>query len=223
MVVKAADTAESAQAGMKVGAFLVGPTNKWMARAPKGMPATGLLTLTNVSAQPTRVTGIETNGRIVSAQLNTLEEGKRYSINFASSAELPIGIHKDILKVRTDSKETPEMAILLEVTVYPAVLASPNKLEFDLTSVGDVDEELSGISKFLWLRLGRGMGLDVTSITSDLPFIQGKINSKDGQTIVVRVGFSKKPPAGQHSGILTVVTNVDAAKTIEIPISINVK
>ncbi len=203
---------------MRKGAFLIGPSDRWVARAPKGMAATGVLTLTNVSGQPARVTGIETGGKVVSATLTTLEEGKRYSINLASSAELPTGAHKDILKVKTDSKEAPELTIPVEVMVYPAVMTSPTRLDFDLSSAGEAD--LQGMSKLLWLRLGRGTGLEIPSITSDLPFIQGKINSKDGQTIVLRVGFSKMPPAGQHTGTLTIVTNVETARTIEIPISV---
>lgn len=220
MVVKAPDAAVT---GTKAGSFIIGPTTSWSARAPKGTPATGVLTLTNISGKPVKITGLSTAGRAVSSSFNMLEEGKRYAVNLASSSELTVGTHRDTLIIRTDDKETPELKVPIEITVIPAVMTSPSNLEFDLTSLKGEEGELKGINKFLWLRLARGNGIEVTSIKCDLPFIQAKINSKDGHSIVLRVGFSARPPAGNYFGTLQVVTNIDSAGTIEVPIKVIAK
>jgi hypothetical protein len=85
--------------------------------------------------------------------------------------------------------------------------------------------EISLVSKFLWVKLGRGAGLEIKNISSDLPFVRAKIETGDvdGQSIVLRVGFNAKPPAGAHKGVIKIETNHPTAKAIEVPIIVTAK
>ncbi|HMY71793.1 MAG TPA: hypothetical protein PLQ88_08150, partial [Blastocatellia bacterium] len=87
------------------------------------------------------------------------------------------------------------------------------------------EADVTYMSKFVWLRLGRGNGLDVTSMTSDLPFIAIKVESNDpsGQSVILRVGFKSKPAVGTHSGKLKIETNNTDVKFIELPITVTAK
>ncbi|MFN0088331.1 MAG: hypothetical protein ACKVX9_23270 [Blastocatellia bacterium] len=213
---------EEAPKGRQVGPFFVGPTDQWLGRSPLGMSSTGLISVTSAGAEPIRITNLDAGGRAFSVALQTLEEGRRYGVSFISSAELPLGAHRQTVKLTTDSKQHPVLELLLEVTVQPSVTFSPASIVFESVPVSDPELEISLVSKFLWVRLGRGMGLEITSVTSDLPFVKVKQESNDGsgQQIVMRVGFSEKPPKGTHSGILKIQTNNPMMKAFEIPITV---
>ncbi|MEK7834323.1 MAG: hypothetical protein AAB401_24765, partial [Acidobacteriota bacterium] len=153
------------------------------------------------------------------------EEGKRYSLEVFSSAKLPVGNHTQTVKLTTDSKEMPELTVDLQVVVFPAVTVNPVNLVFENVSVTDPEADVTYLSKFVWLKLGRGDGLEIKSMTSDLPFIKAKVESSNGngQAVVLRVGFSEKPPVGTHKGKLKIVTNNQYVKEIEVTITITAK
>jgi len=117
----------------------------------------------------------------------------------------------------------PELELRLEVVVTPAVTINPASLTFDNVPVSTTESEISLVSKFLWVRAGRGAGLEIQSVTSDLPFIKVKTETKDGGAIILRVGFSEKPPLGTHTGKVKIETNNPDAKTIEVPITVHAK
>ena len=216
-------TGEEAPRGVKVGNFFIGPSNEWSGRAPQGSSANGLITITNTGQEPINISKIDPNGTNFDVSLQTLEEGKRYSASFISSATLPPGIHKQTLKLITDSKETPELELRVEVVIAPAVTVSPASLTFNNLPVSSVESESQLVSKFLWVRSGRGGGLEIKSITSDLPFIKVKIESAEGGSITLRVGFSEKPPVGTHTGKIVIETNNPDVKTLEAPVTIHAK
>jgi hypothetical protein len=209
--------------GSRIGPFHVSPTNEWRGQAPQGTSVNGLITITNASQRLIRITKLEPNGTAFTANLQTLEDGKRYSVGFISSPTLPVGSHTQTLKLKTDSQETPELELHLQVTVSPAVTLNPASLTFENVPVSDPQIDISLISKFMWVRAGRGAGLEIKSITSDLPFVKAKIESVDGSSITLRVGFSEIPPKGPHTGKIKIETNNPNVKTLEAPITINAK
>jgi len=209
--------------GRQVGPFIVGPTNQWSGRTPHGSSVNGLITVTNTTQQPVRITRLDPNGAAFSVTLQTLEEGKRYSVSFVSSTTLPIGIHQQTVKLTTDSKETPGLELQLEAVVVSPVTVNPTSLVFENVPVSNPEMEISLVSKFLWVRMGRGAGLEIKSVTSDLPFIKVKTEMGDpnGSSITLRVGFSEKPPKGTHTGKIKIETNNADVKVLEVPITVN--
>ncbi len=211
--------------GTRVGPFLVGPTNQWSGRAPRGLSVNGLITVTNTTQKPIKITKLDPNGAAFDAQLQTLEEGKRYSVSFTSSMALSLGSHTQTVKLTTDSQETPALELRLEVVVVSPITVSPASLVFENVPVSNPEMEISLVSKFLWVRLARGAGLEIKSVTSDLPFIKVKTEMGDpnGGSIALRVGFSEKPPPGTHTGKLKIETNNADMKTLEVPITVNAR
>ncbi|MEP7342271.1 MAG: hypothetical protein ABI977_31370 [Acidobacteriota bacterium] len=211
--------------GKIVGPFIVGPSNQWSARVPHGMSLNGLIAVTNTTEQPIKVTKMIPGGEAFKVEMQTLEEGKRYSLNFISMANLPLGSNKQSVKLLTESKEMPELTIQLEAIVFPAVSVSPNNLVFENVLVSDPESDLTYLSKFLWVTLGRGEGLQVTSMTSDLPFLKIKVESNEpsGRSVILRVGFKEKPAVGTHTGKIRVETNNSDVKFVELPITVTAK
>ncbi|MEO6726730.1 MAG: hypothetical protein ABIU20_11460 [Blastocatellia bacterium] len=211
--------------GKIVGPFIVGPSNQWSARVPRGMSLNGLVAVTNNTEQSIKVTKMIPGGEAFKIEMQTLEEGKRYSLNFVSRPDLPLGSNKQFVKLLTDSKEMPELTVELEAIVYPAVSVTPTHMVFENVSVSDPDSDVTFLSKFLWVSLGRGDGLQVTSMTSDLPFVKIKVESNEpsGRSVILRVGFNAKPPVGTHTGKIKIETNNSDVKFFEIPITVTAK
>jgi hypothetical protein len=208
--------------GSRIGAFIVGPSNRSTLRVARGASANGSITIYG-SSQPVRILNLSPNGEAFSVNLNTLAEGKRYSLSFVSSPKLPVGNHKQTVKLTTDSKETPELEIFLEVVVIDPVSVHPSPLTFENVPVSDPEAVISAVTKLLRVRLERGVGMEITSIDSDLPFLKVKKESVygNGQMILLRVGFNEKPPKGTHQGVIRIETNIPNAKVIEVPVTVN--
>lgn len=215
-------TTDETPQGKIVGPFVVGPTDQWSARVPRGMSANGLIIISNKSGQPVRIAKVTPGGEAFTVALQTLQEGARYTVNFTSAPGLPLGNHRQLVKLTTDSAEQPELTLTLEVNVFPALTFSPASLTFERVPVSDPESDITFLSKFVWLRLGRGAGLEVKAMTSDLPFIKAQVESTgaDGQSIVVRVGFNAKPAKGTHTGKLKIETNNTDVKVLEVPITV---
>ncbi|MDX2043570.1 MAG: hypothetical protein SF097_20300 [Acidobacteriota bacterium] len=214
--------------GKIVGPFVVGPNNQWSARSPRGMSTNGLISISNNTAEAIKITQMNPGGEAFNVKLQTLEEGKRYALEFLSSPTLPAGSHVQTVKLATDSKQMPELTVDLQIVVVPAVSVNPANLVFENVPVSDPEGDVTYLSKFVWVKLARGNGLEVKSITSDLPFLKIKNESSNDsnpttQTIVLRVGFNEKPPVGTHSGKIKIETNNADVKVIEVPIKIVAK
>ena len=209
--------------GKIVGPFIVGPTNQWSGRVPHGMSANGLMAITNNTQQPIKITRVIPGVEAFNVKLQTLEEGKRYSLEFISLTSLPVGNHAQTVKLATDSKEMPELTLELQAIVFPAVQVNPADLVFENVPVSEPESDVTFLSKFVWVRLGRGNGLEIKSMTSDLPFIKAKVESNSGQSVVLRIGFGAKPPVGTHKGKVRIETNNSDVNVIEVPITIVAK
>jgi hypothetical protein len=222
MVSGVVTTDEAPPKGQHVGPFVIGPAPRWSARVPHGLNTNGVIAITNMTAQPIKIANVESGGQVFTYSFHALEDGKRYSLNFTSVNGLSTGSHKQLVKLETDSKEMPVIELELEAVVVPAVTVSPNTLSFENVPISDPEVEVPLISKFLWVRLGRGAGLEVTSATSDLPFVKVKVESTDnnGQSVLLRVGFNAKPPKGTHTGVVRIQTNNSELKETEIPITL---
>ena len=215
-------TTEEVPQGTRVGPFIVGPTNHWSAHVPHGLQVNGVLTLFNTGEQPVLITNIAPGGEAFNVTLQPLEQGKRYAVNIISSNQLPNGNHRQTVKLTTDSKETPEIALELEANVVPPVRANPARILFEDLPVSRPDYDITTLSKFLWVSVVRSAGLELRVISCTLPFIKVKIEAADSD-YTLRIGFTEKPQPGTHTGLIKIETNNKDVPVVEVPITVIAK
>jgi hypothetical protein len=208
--------------GKRLGSLIISPVDRWSTQVPKGFPVSGLFSIYHDSPQPLTITKVEPGGETFAVTMQTLEAGKRYSVNFAAKAGLPIGVYHQTVKLMTDSKETPELSLDLDMRVVAPVSANPAKLSFENLPVSAPDYDISTLSKFTWVTVTRSGGLELKNISSDLPFLKIKVESveENKQTYLLRVGFNDKPPKGKHQGVIKIETNHKDIPFVEIPVTI---
>jgi hypothetical protein len=213
---------EAAPTGKRIGSLLISPVDRWGSEAPVGLTVGGLFSVYNDGPQPLKITKLAAGGEVFNVTLNTLEEGKRYTVNFVSSTKLPIGVYHQTVKLATDSKETPELALELDLRVVSPVKVNPAKVIFENIPFSLPDYDFSTLSRFAWVTITRGEGLEIKSLTSDLPFIKAKVESVtgNGQTFLLRIGFSGKPAKGRHNGVLRVETNNKDVSVVEVALMV---
>lgn len=208
--------------GKQIGSLIISPVDRWSTEVPLGLTTGGLFSLYNDGPQPVKITKLEPGGEAFTLTLNTLEEGKRYTLNFAASPKLPLGSHRQTVKLLTDSKETPELTLTLDLRVVAPVKVNPARVTFENIPFSLPDYDFSTLSRFAWVTITRGEGLELKSLTSDLPFIKAKVESVtgNGRTFLLRIGFSDKPAKGRHHGVLKIETNNKDVPVVELPLMI---
>ena len=214
-----------APAGTPIGSLLLNPADRWSATIPLNLPVSAAITIFNNAAQPLQIKQVSVTNEAFKVALTTLEAGKRYQLSITAKEGLPVGAHKAVINVETDSAETPKLAIPLSLQVVAPVTANPAKLLLDNVFVSNPDYDVTTYGKFTWVRFARGEGLELKSLTSDLPFIKVKVESVEGnnQTYLLRVTFSARPPLGTHTGKIKIETNHKDVPLLEIPVTVVAK
>src|SRR5262249_42479006 len=126
----------------RIGPFSASPADRWETATIRGSISTNVITFTNGQPTPVRILRVAAGGNSFSVTLGALEEGKRYSLSIASNAALKPGQYKQTAILYTDSKETPEIPVEMQINVLPLVVAVPAavtlprlSLESDLSKI----------------------------------------------------------------------------------------
>lgn len=208
--------------GQKVGPFVVGPSARWQGRLTQGGSTDVMFTVINTTPQPVKLTKILAGSEAFTTKLQTLEEGKRYLITATSSAALKAGPLAETIKVATDSSEYPELKLQIETNVDPAVVAMPKALNFGMLPISNPEYDASRTGKFIFVRLARGSGLEITKASSTLPFLKIEVNEDvKGQSFRLLVTFDKdKLTKGEYKGKITLELNNALVPVIDIPVTV---
>jgi hypothetical protein len=212
---------ESAPQGEKRGPFVISPVGQVDLTAPQGVSHRVLLTIYDLGPQPTRITKAVAGGDAFAIALEPQPDGRRYVVKIASAETLPLGSHRQVVKLLTESAQMPEIDLPLRVSVVPPVGITPQKLVFDAVPLANADGGPPTRSKFLWLRQQGGPELVIERIESSLPFLKAVVDSGEpGRLYILRVSFVASPPKGTHSGQLTIVTNRTDVPKLEVEVTV---
>ncbi len=198
--------------------FTVEPADRWITSALTGSSSSNTLYLYN--SQPTLVhlKKVIPGGTDFTATLDTIQDGKRYQLLVASNPALKPGHYLQTVKVVTDSTAQPEVAIDLDLTVYPKVFVSPASILMPTLAVAT---DLTAINwPMIFVRKVREQGLKIKSYSSTLPFIKLElITETEGQVYRIRITLDPaKVKLGAFNGKVHIETNDPDAPGIDVPI-----
>jgi hypothetical protein len=205
--------------GKRVGALSVAPNDHWTTSAIRGAYAAQTMYVYSHSGKPIHVKSINPGGTAFIIKLQPIQDGKRYELQISSDPNLKPGKYEQTLKVLTDSPETPEVNIMLEVTVYAQVFAMPTSIALPPMPL-EIDPSTLNIPA-ISIRKIRSGDLKIKSVHSSLPFFRVAVISEiEGQAYKVQLSFDKSrlPSKGEFKGIIRIETNDPDTAVIEIPV-----
>ncbi|MFM8392627.1 MAG: hypothetical protein ACKOB4_01730, partial [Acidobacteriota bacterium] len=103
----------------QIGPFFIAPSIPWKGSTKQGMSVVGLMTLSNRSNEIIRIREVRHSSSAMTAKVNVLGVGKRYTLQIRSQLDLPVGIHRQTVTLITDSPNVPEMVLDFELEVTP--------------------------------------------------------------------------------------------------------
>lgn len=198
--------------------FVVEPGDRWITSAITGSSSPNTLYLYNPQPTLVHVRKVIPGGTDFTATLDTIQDGKRYQLIVASNPALKPGHYVQTVKVVTDSAAQPEVAIELDVTVYPKVFASPASIIMPTLAVAT---DLTAINwPMIFVRKVREQGLKIKSYSSTLPFIKLElITETEGQVYRIRITLDPtKIKPGAFNGKVHIETNDPDVPVIDVPI-----
>jgi hypothetical protein len=198
--------------------FTVEPSDRWISSALTGSSSSNTLYLYNPQPTLVHLKKVIPGGTDFTATLDTIQDGKRYQLIVASNPALKPGHYVQTVKVVTDSTAQPEVAIELDLTVYPKVFASPTSIIMPTLSVAT---DLTTINwPMIFVRRVREQGLKIKSYNSTLPFIKLElITETEGQVYTFRITLDPtKIKPGAFNGKVHIETNDPDVPVIDVPI-----
>ncbi|MCI0485091.1 MAG: hypothetical protein L0229_00545, partial [Blastocatellia bacterium] len=110
------------------GPFTVSPNDRWVTAAVRGSSTMTKMYLRAREDGPVRIKKAIVAGNEFTAEVLTIEEGKRYELTISTNPALKPGTYLQTLRLVTDDGKVPEMEIPLELKVIPQVFISPNAI-----------------------------------------------------------------------------------------------
>ncbi len=210
----------STNAGKRMGTFSIEPNDRWITSTLTGNQSSITMYVYNNAATPYKINKVILEGTDFTARLNPIQEGKRYELFVATNPALKPGQYHQKLKLVTDSKDSPELTVDLEATVFSHIFATPTSILLPL--VPTTIEESAFNLPAITIRKIREAGLQIKKVSSTLPFIVPTLSTTvEGQVYQVKLAFKKTNTLekGPYKGKIIVETNDPDSPVIEIPIS----
>jgi hypothetical protein len=217
---ESADVAALAE-GKRVGPFSVAPFDKWVTNVLRGKSAAGVMYFTNRESKPVRITEVIPGGDDFFVSLAKIQEGKRYDLSITSNPALKAGQHNQTVRLITDDKANPEIAVQLEVTVYPLVFVTPSLMNLRglplSVEAAQLNLPLINVRKVT----DQGGPLAIKSVSTTLSFLKLEQQTEsDGKAYSVRLTLDKSKIGGpgDFKGVVRIETNDPETPVFEIPV-----
>jgi hypothetical protein len=182
----------------------------------KGEPNTGsVLSLEKVKGENLQITKIESNPEYITAELQTVEAGKRYKVNVNGTEQAPIGRDNGSVTIFTNDPEDPKINIPLTVTVRGNLNIVPEQLSFGLVNQGRSSSKTISVST-----RKEDLKIKKVEIESELDFLKAEVdNNATGQRSVIRVTVEKDAIVGPITGKVIIHTDDPLQPKVEVPLS----
>lgn len=203
--------------------FKVEPGERWITSTLAGSSSSNTLYLYNPQAAPIHAKNVVAGGNNFTATIQPVQDGKRYQLNVASNPALKPGHYMQTVRVLTDSTIQPEVAIELDLTVYPKVFASPNAI---LMPPLPITPDVTAITwPAIYIRKVREQGLKIKSYSTTLPFLKLEMTTEtEGQAYKIRLILDPtKIKPGEFKGKVRVETNDPDVPILDVPIQVTFK
>ena len=187
----------------------------------KGDTARKQLEVINHQQGPLAIVGVSASDPLFQVQSEALEAGQRYRVTVTLDPAAPVGDHRAIITVKTDSRAYATLEIRAWARVKDVVHTSISRIDFSALEYASLNLEAVSRRTVL-VEKDRGTDFRVLRATTDVPFLSTQIEpQKPGQSYLVHVQIMRdRVKRGiKIVGTLVIETNDPAFRRLELPIT----
>jgi len=146
-------------------------------------------------------------------ELRTATKGKSYQLNIRTVPPLPEGITNGIIRVLTDNKDCPVLAVPVKADVIGDLLVYPDEIVLSSTDIS-----INTDKPYVVIISGKKKIIEITDVISPSPFIKTKVVplSKDAYKIELNIPLVMENLNGRNLHI-KVKTDMNFTEEIIIP------
>jgi len=139
-------------------------------------------------------------------------QGHVYDLAITLAPDTPIGLLRDLVKIRTDIPDGYPGEIPFSGMIQGTIIFSPRHVKFAVLEDGSYSPALISLSN------RKGTPFKVIGMETDAPEIQWKATPfKDGRAQVIDLQWTGEPRARLKNGKLVLLTDVADQERIEVP------
>lgn len=202
--------------GTVIESVEVSPRPAFFLGARRGEARQASLEIINHEPQPLTINAVEHATGLFTTKIETLDPGQRYRLTLIINPNGPGGRHRDVITVKTSSKNHPVLTISANTYVRERVYAFPEDVDF-----GAVPAVAAGaLMQTVIVRSVGAAGFEIQA-ASDIPFLtvkSEKASEADGYQLTVGID-PKRVTAGALHGKLLIHTNDKDFPLLEVPVS----
>jgi hypothetical protein len=180
-------------------------------------------TIQNNQEKAVEIERVELLGDHFTAEVKTLEPGRKWSLTVTIPAATPSGRFREALKIHTDDEQHPSLYVQVNVMVKPDVFIDPETVDFGLVSQARILSNPQ-ILEFMTqtIVIGRRDGdMTIKTVQADLPFISVE-QEPEGASSGFRLDLKLNPEllkSGKFEGQITLITDDPEYSEIKIPVN----
>ena len=188
--------------------------------AERGSTGESSIEIVNRDAQPFEITGIENTSTRFTAQIETIEPGRRYRLAVTFEAKGPDGKVAELLYLVTNRDR---ITIPVHTAVLPRVYTFPGSVDmgkFPLSHIRGNPETAPTAAQILMVYRKNSTDFEI-KVTSDIPFLkiaseQGPLGDRWENTIWLDPEYVQ---AGEFKGTIVIETNDPEVPKLEVPVT----
>jgi hypothetical protein len=202
--------------GRVVDTVEVSPRAAFYLGARRGEARQASLEIINHEPEPLEIGGVDHAPGRFTTKIETLDPGRRYRITLTINPDGPGGRHRDVITVRTSSRNHPVLTIGANTNLRERVYAFPEEVDF-----GEVPARAVGaLAQNVVVRSVGAADFQIRAV-SDIPFLTLKsqrVPEIDGYQLTVGIDTTSVR-AGPLRGKLLIRTNDEEFPLLEVPVS----
>jgi hypothetical protein len=202
--------------GRVVESVEVSPRPAFYVGARRGEARQASLEIISHEPEPLAIHAVDYPPMRFTTRIETLDPGRRFRLTLIINPDGPGGRHRDVITVRTSSKNHPVLKIGANTYLRERVYAFPEEVDF-----GTVTARAAGaLEHTVIVRSVEATGFHIRT-ASDIPFLtlrSERVSEADGYQLTVGID-AKAIRAGSLHGKLLIHTNDEEFPLLEVPVS----
>ncbi len=190
----------------------VQPSRLMQSQLPPGSQPTGTVQITGMAGTPFKVLAVDSSSAQVSAQVETVEEGRIYRLLVSPTQPLGPGQTEATLTVKTDHPQRPTLQVPVLFIAKADLVVAPRELIFPAASSNPV-------TRYIIVRANDGQPFQIARVETPTQEITSETSAFGANGYRIQLS-NLKPEASLNQRVVRLYTSIPGQAPLDVPIRI---